>query len=99
MALAAWGTRPQAPLMRAQIVGRLLTSGRRSPVLSSWLDVQRKMAALPPVSLPQGSLQLAEQQLPEVSCLVPTTASLTQAGGLHRLDCACGGNSLRVLNS
>jgi len=85
MALAAWMLRPEAAMLRAQMVARLL-SFPESPYLASWLTAQHADAA------EQQQQQQRQQQEeghvgdpPAVRCLVPSTASLTQAGGLHRM--------------
>ena len=85
MALAAWGLRPEAAMLRAQMVARLLTAAA-SPFLAAWLAAQRAAAA---VALPAAA-EVQQQPWtdgppPVVQCLVPATTSLTQAGGLHRM--------------
>lgn len=88
MALAAWGLRPEAAMLRAQMVSRLI-SASGSAFLTAWLAQQRAAAAAA-VALPAVS-ELKQQHLwggkrpPLVQCLVAATASLTQAGGLHRM--------------
>lgn len=91
MALAAWGLRPEAAMLRAQMVARLITASDSS-FLRGWLSRQRA-AASAEASDPAASEQQRQQERswggepspPRVQCLVAETASLTQAGGLHRM--------------
>ena len=91
MALAAWGLRPEAAMLRAQMVARLITASD-SAFLRAWLSRQRA-AASAEASDPAASQQQRQQERswgrepspPRVQCLVAETASLTQAGGLHRM--------------
>lgn len=88
MALAAWGLRPEAAMLRAQMASRLIAAAYDSAFLSSWL-AQQRVAADAAASLladaePQQQQETADQP-PQVQCLVAATASLTQAGGLHRM--------------
>jgi hypothetical protein len=95
MALAAWGLRPEAAMLRAQMVARLITASD-SAFLRAWLSRQRAAAsaeASPPAASEQQQQQQQQQgrawggepSPPRVQCLVAETASLTQAGGLHRM--------------
>lgn len=87
MALAAWGLRPEAAMLGAQMASRLIAASE-SAYLSAWLARQR-VAAEAPVALPAVAEQQQQRwsvdQPPRVQCLVAATASLTQAGGLHRM--------------
>lgn len=84
MALAAWTLRPEAAMLRAQMVARLL-SFPESPYLASWLAVQHADAAEQQQQQRQQQEEGPVGGPPAVRCLVPSTASLTQAGGLHRM--------------